>query len=304
MKRLVILIMLFIVVSLSACEEEEIAPIITTQGRQVAESFDDNFRIILYSEKDIYGDTEEINIWGTLEYIGPEDSIDIHSGDPYIGFNVESEGVYFIQSLVFTILMTTTLEKGVVHEFPLRKSGGFGEDDEDADFWRDFYTEERMLFPIGEYQLTFSSGFDIDTDSYYHLGVQYQFEVTESYVLEPLLTVQSPIESDSQDENLLGVMTESVSVSEIEWQKIYETNEYSILSRDVPDNIIFIMIGYIIEYGDYTCTIGARTRYQYIIYSNEEYYDIFEYHQKYNNLSHDLLNQIGIEYSTCSEDSD
>jgi len=63
------------------------------------------------------------------------------------------------------------------------------------------------------------------------------------------------------------------------------------------------MIGYIIEYGNSTCTIGARTRYQYIIYSNEEYYDIYEYHQKYSNLSRDLLNQIGIEYSTCSEDS-
>lgn len=57
MKRLVILIMLFIVVSLSACEKENITPIITRQGRQVAESFDDNFRIILYSEKDIYSDT-------------------------------------------------------------------------------------------------------------------------------------------------------------------------------------------------------------------------------------------------------
>ena len=177
MKRLVILIMLFIVVSLSACEKEEIAPIITTQGRQVTESFDDNFRIILYSEKDIYSDTEEINIWGTLEYIGPEDSIDIYSGEPYIGFTVESEGVPFIQNLVLTLLKTTTLEKGEVQEFPLRKSGGFSEDDEDADFWREFYTEERMLFPKGEYQLTFSTGFYTDTDSDFQLSVQYQFEV-------------------------------------------------------------------------------------------------------------------------------
>lgn len=304
MKRLVILIMLFIVVSLSACEKEETAPINTRQGRQVAQSVDDNFRIILYSEKDIYSDIEEVDIWGTLEYIGPEDSIDIHSGSPYIGYDVEGEGVAFIQNIVATILMTTTLEKGEVHEFPLRKSGGFSENDEDADFWRNFYSEERMLFPIGEYQLSFSTGFYIDTRSDYHNSIQYQFEVIKSYVLVPLLTVQSPIESDLQDENVLGVMTELVSVNDIEWQKIYETNEYSILSRDVPDNMIFAMIGYIVEYGDYTCSIGARTRYQYIIYSNEEYYDIYEYHQKYSNLSRDLLNQIGIEYSTCSEDSD
>jgi len=303
MKNFVILIMLFIVVSLSACEEEETAPITTRQGRQVAESVDDTFMIILYSEKDIYSDIEEIDIWGTIEYIGPKDSIDIHSGIPYMGFDVESEGVPFIQNLVLTILKTTTLKKGEVHDFPLRKSGGFSEDGEDADFWRDFYNEERMLFPIGEYQLSFYSGFYIDTRSDYHISIQYQFEVIGSYVLEPLLTVQSPIENDLEDNNVLGVMTEPVSVSDIEWQKIYETNEYSILSRDVPDDMIFAMIGYIIEYGNSTCIIGARTRYQYIIYSNEEYYDIYEYHQKYSNLSRDLLNQIGIEYSTCSEDS-
>ncbi|KFZ26593.1 MAG: hypothetical protein KQ78_01182 [Candidatus Izimaplasma bacterium HR2] len=128
--------------------------------------------------------------------------------------------------------------------------------------------------------------------------------VNESYVLEPLLTVQKPIESDLQDENILGVMTESVNVSEIEWQKIYETNEYSILSRDVPENMYFYMIGYIIEIGDCTGSIGARDRYQYIIYSNEEYFDIFEYHQKYHNLNCDVLIQIGIEFSKCCADSD
>ena len=305
MKRKILLIlMLLFVLTLSSCQKEEIAPVIIREGRQVAEASNENFRIILYSEKDIYSETEEIDIWATIEYIGSEDTIDIYSGEPYAGFDVESEGVQFITNLVLQLLKTTTLEKGVVNVFPLRKVGGFSEDDEDADFWRDFYSEERMLFPIGEYQLVFSTGFYTDTDSDIQLNVQCQFEVIESYVLEPLLTVQSPIEGDLEDENVLGVMTESVSVSAIEWQKIYETNEYSILARDVPDNMIFNMIGYIIEYGNSTCTIGARTRYQYIIYSNEEYYDIFEYHQKYNNLNRDLLNQIGIEYSTCSEDND
>ncbi len=128
--------------------------------------------------------------------------------------------------------------------------------------------------------------------------------VNESYVLEALLTVQTPIESDLQDENVLGVMTESVSVSEIEWQIVYETNDYSILSRDVPDNMFFYMLGYQIEIGDCTGTIGARERYQYIIYSNEEYFDIFEYHQKYHNLNCEVLNQIGIEFSRCCSDSD
>lgn len=177
MKNFVTLLMIFIVISLTACEKEESAPIITTKGSQVVESIDDNFRIILYSEKDTYSETEEVNIWGTIEYIGTEDSIDIYSGIPYMGFDVESEGVAFIQNIVATVLMTTTLEKGVVNEFPLVKTGGFSEDDEDADFWRDFYNEERMLFPKGEYQLVFSTGFYIDTRSDYHSSIQYEFEV-------------------------------------------------------------------------------------------------------------------------------
>lgn len=177
MKRFIIVIMLFFVISLSACEKEEVDPVIARQGRQVAESLDDYFRIVLYSEKDIYSDTEEVNIWGTIEYIGPYDSIIIYSGEPYMGFDVECDGTSFIQNYILTILKTTTLEKGLVHEFPLRKSGGFSENDEDADFWRDFYGEEKMLFPKGEYQLIFSTGFYIDTRSDYQTNIQYQFEV-------------------------------------------------------------------------------------------------------------------------------
>jgi hypothetical protein len=178
MKRSLFLIaILFFVFTLSSCQKEVSTPITAREGRQVAETSDDNFRIILYSEKDVYTDTEEVDIWATIEYIGSEDSIDIYSGEPYAGFTVESDGVTFISTLFLTLLKTTTIQKGDVHEFPLRKAGGFSEDDEDADFWRDFYSEEKMLFPKGEYQLTFFTGFYIKTRSDYQLSTEYQFEV-------------------------------------------------------------------------------------------------------------------------------
>ncbi len=175
-KTLLVLMILF-VLSLSSCQKEKIDPTIIREGRQVAESFDDNFIIILYCEKDSLSDIEEVNIWGTIQYIGSEDSIDIYSGEPYAGFDVESEGVKFISFMRLTLLKTTTLKKGEVYEFPLQKSGGFSEDAEDADFWRDFYTEEKMLFPIGEYQVTFYTDFYTDNDSDIGLSVEYQFEV-------------------------------------------------------------------------------------------------------------------------------
>jgi len=178
MKRNILLttLLLFVIV-VSSCQKEDPTPPITRQGTIVAESFDENFRIILYSEKDIYSEIEEIDIWGTIEYIGVEDSIKIYSGSPYMGYTVESEGVEYIQNIILTMLIVTTLEKGEIHEFPLIKLGGFSEDEADADFWREFYSEERMLFPVGVYQLTFSTGFYTDSDSDIELIIHYQFEV-------------------------------------------------------------------------------------------------------------------------------
>ena len=117
--------------------------------------------------------------------------------------------------------------------------------------------------------------------------------INESYVLEPLLTVKNPVESESQDESILGIMTELVSVTDIEWETIYESTYYSILSREVPDEMAFVLIGIHISSDD-SCLIGVRTIYQYVIFSDGYYYDIWEYDQKYHNLSCELLNDVGI----------
>jgi hypothetical protein len=179
MKRKLILVgMLLLVFTLFSCQKDNNAPIIAREGRQVAETSDENFKIILYSEKDSYSDIEEVDIWATIEYIGSEDSIDIYSGEPYAGFTVISDDVSFITNGFYTLLKTTTLHKGDVHEFPLRKAGGFSENDEDADFWREFYSEEKMFFPIGIYQLTFSTNFSTDDSVDFQLSVEYQFEVS------------------------------------------------------------------------------------------------------------------------------
>ena len=170
--------MLFLVFTLSSCQKENNASIIAREGRQVAETSDENFKIILYSEKDVYNETEEVDIWATIEYIGSGDTIDIYSGEPYAGYIVESDGVTFISNLAYKLLKSTTLEKGTIYEFPLKKVGGFSNDAEDADFWRDFYSEEKMLFPTGEYQLTFLTDFYTDDSVDFQLSVEYQFEVS------------------------------------------------------------------------------------------------------------------------------
>ncbi|KFZ26556.1 MAG: hypothetical protein KQ78_01259 [Candidatus Izimaplasma bacterium HR2] len=131
----------------------------------------------------------------------------------------------------------------------------------------------------------------------------HSFDVNESYILEPLLTVQRPVQESHQNEDVLGVETETVDVTDIDWQVKYESELYSILYRDVPYDMLFYMIGYPIE-DSCSCNIGEKTRYQYVVYYNEQYYDIYEFHQKYNNLSCDFLEDIGIEYSVCVSEND
>lgn len=169
------LVLLFSLTLLS-CRVENNTPDLY-EGRQVAEKLDDNFHVILYSNKDIYHVDEEIAIWATIEYIGPENNITIYSDEPIGGFNVVSDGVSYISNSYYPMLKTTVLNKGDILEFPMEKSGGFSETDEDTDYWREFYNEEKMLFPIGEYNVVFSTNFYTDTDSDIDLEVEYQFIV-------------------------------------------------------------------------------------------------------------------------------
>lgn len=123
----------------------------------------------------------------------------------------------------------------------------------------------------------------------------------ENYNLEPLLTVEQPISSSSQGDITEGLETVIVNVDEIDWKVAYESTQYSILYRDVPDEMIFPLYGFSVE-GNCTCNIGAKTRYMYVVFFNEEYYDIIDFHQKYNNLSCDFLDELKIEYYSCESD--
>ncbi len=73
------------------------------------------------------------------------------------------------------------------------------------------------------------------------------FDVNESYDLEALLEVSRPVEQNQQDDEVLGVEIENVSVVDIDWQVFYESELYSILYRDVPQDMLFFMIGYPID---------------------------------------------------------
>ncbi len=120
----------------------------------------------------------------------------------------------------------------------------------------------------------------------------------ENYSLVPLVTVQQPISNPSQWDIAEGLETEAVNVDEIDWKVIYESTYYSILSRDVPDNMIFPLYGFSVE-DNCRCNLGDKTRYMYVVFFNKQYYDIIDFHQKYNILSCNFLDELKIEYSSC-----
>lgn len=122
---------------------------------------------------------------------------------------------------------------------------------------------------------------------------------SEDYNLVPLVTVEQPISNSSNGDTTEGLETIFVNVDEIDWEVIFESTHYSVLYRDAPDEMIFPLYGFSVE-GNCTCNIGAKTRYMYVILYNEEYYDIIDFHQKYNNLTCDFLDELNIEYYSCA----
>ena len=147
-------ILLALVLGLSACGEGNTAePEVPGVGKA------NGFELRLYTDKESYTTREEIRIWATLEYKGEADTVTIWHGRPYITFSISDGKDFQTGGMVSTILNSTTLERGVVYQFDYVKSGAYGEDDPDADFWREFYQTETLKLPAGTYTVTVNGDF-------------------------------------------------------------------------------------------------------------------------------------------------
>ena len=126
---------------------------------------ENDFELNIFSDAKVYADTDIIKIWATFEYTGNENAVTIWHGDPYIMFSVTDGKDFNTDGAAFDILDKTILEKGVIYHYDYFKSGGYGANDSDADFWRNFYSEKDLLLPAGEYIITVSAGFSTDRDN-------------------------------------------------------------------------------------------------------------------------------------------
>ena len=147
-----------------------------------AECRANGFEMALFSDNTVYKTTDIIQIWATLAYTGPEDTVTIWHGIPYISFSITDGKDFNVEGLTLTVLASTVLNKGEVYRHDYEKSGGYGEDDPDADFWRAFYAEKDLILPPGAYTISAGGAFSLTetvTDSPSGLLCELKINVAE-----------------------------------------------------------------------------------------------------------------------------
>ncbi|RAP73621.1 hypothetical protein [Paenibacillus montanisoli] len=168
MKRIIILLFVLL---LSACgssgrkEKEEAAADPAVLAKMSAPKLvhkDDLFEMKLNIAKTTFAQDEPIVYSTSLTYIGEQDSITIWGGRTYIGFNISDGKTFRMEGANTSELASTKLAKGVTTEYPFFKSGGFGADDPDAEFWREFYAEKELRLPPGNYLISAFCDFSLD----------------------------------------------------------------------------------------------------------------------------------------------
>lgn len=90
-----------------------------------------------------------------------------------------------------------------------------------------------------------------------------------------------------------GVPVEPGLISDIDWEIIYDTDQYRILGREVPDDMVFFMLGYLTSD---ECVYGAEDIYKYVVQVNDKYYDFKVFNDEYDILNCELLSELAANY--------
>jgi hypothetical protein len=119
-----------------------------------------DFIMTLNSDKKIYRTKDTIKIWGTLEYVGGNDTATIWHGCPFMLFSVTGDRFGF-GNAAGTISFTSVLGKDRVYHFDYEKSDGWDADSTNAEFWENFFSEKDLLLPVGKYIISLKGGFSL-----------------------------------------------------------------------------------------------------------------------------------------------
>jgi len=124
-----------------------------------------DFIMTLNTDSITYSTTDAVKIWGTLEYVGDNDTVKIWHGCPFMLFSITDGNHFNVDAMQVFILTTSRLESNKVYHFDFQKSGAYDADAPDAEFWEKFYSESDLYLPEGEYTITLNGEFSLSENA-------------------------------------------------------------------------------------------------------------------------------------------
>lgn len=150
MKKFLSILMAVLVLFLASCaptQSEEVEE--ATVGKTVT---NDYFKLSIVADKSVYKADEAISCYALLEVMGEEQITVLHS-DPLVVFYVEGEKYFEGDYIRQDSLNRTTFAPGDEKRFEFQKSGGWSEDDPNASFYEEFYSDNELRLSSGQYML-------------------------------------------------------------------------------------------------------------------------------------------------------
>jgi len=155
------------IVDLGCCVKEIAVLEKAVLGVNSATHTSNDFVMTINSDKRTYSTSDIIKIWGTLEYVGDKETVEIWHGCPFMLFSIAGASGDALEIgnvlgwSVVDVLASSELERGGVYHFEYIKSGGWSGDDPKAEYWENFFSETDLILPEGEYTITLDGGFGL-----------------------------------------------------------------------------------------------------------------------------------------------
>jgi hypothetical protein len=163
--------------SFSACSSS--APVPPGEGNAWAHNNDGTFEINIFTDKQDYKEGEPVICHATVEYVGEGEGVTIYSSDPLVYFTLKGGKYFNGDYMVSLVCITTQFKKGKPVTYEFQKSGGWGSDDPNADFYEQFYSEKQLILPPGDYIITttLNGSLDKEESSEYSLSAALSIRV-------------------------------------------------------------------------------------------------------------------------------
>ncbi|MBM7564919.1 hypothetical protein [Paenibacillus sacheonensis] len=125
---------------------------------------DDKFELELNMERTTYKKGEPIEASASVTYVGDQPNITVYGAKSFLVFTIHDGKDFNMDGASTAERAPTEFIQGRTITEPFAKSGGYGEDDPDADYWRAFYNEKELILPPGRYVLEAIVSFDLSEE--------------------------------------------------------------------------------------------------------------------------------------------